>query len=275
MAEATKAAKGDWDEDFKDKEEQGQSGDSSQGESRKLNYASMKEPGKYIFRLVGDHVKCRKSFLPYKAKIQEEDLDTNPASVNGWYVPKRYAANVINKTGCAEGEVGRHEILEKGPSVFKNFANYKSVFGVDPAGKKGPDFCIEVKIPKGPDGKPNKLKTEYIVTHIKEAPFTEAEIAMIKDGGGLYDLSGIYRSTPPEKLQEMWDALSPEQQKAPENPFDKKKSDKSSESKVEASTPDTIEESASPDAPADSGDDLFGDEKSDKSQAGEESGDLF
>jgi hypothetical protein len=268
MTEARKAAKGNWDEDFNDNDE---NKESPEGDRRKTNYADLSKPGKYVIRLVGDHVRFRKRFAPYKATLQEDELDIDLAYVEGWYFPKKYAVNIINKTGLKEGEVGKHEVLEKGPSVFKNFANYKSVFGVDPAGKKGPDFLIDVKIPKGDDGKPNKLKTEYTVTHIKEAPFTPEEIAMIKEGGGLYDLSGIYRSTSSEKIQEMWESLSPEQRKAPKSKFSKSdKQDKQDESnKVEASVPDSIEEPMTDNAPADSGEDLFGDSPSDESTSAE------
>ena len=280
MTEPKKAAKGNWDEDYKENESN--SDESSQGDNsdfRKARYMSMSKPGKYVVRLVGDHVNFRKHFKPYMAKVQDDEKDIDPAWQAGWWPGKKSAVNVINKTDVWDFEknvatgTGSLEILEKGPSVFKHFANYKSVFDVIPSGKQGPDFMITVTVPKGKDGKPNVLKTEYAVQSMKEAPFTEDEIKMIKDDGGLFKLEDIYRSTPADKMKEMWDALTEEQKKAPKREWDDDK--KSDEPKAEAAAPEKMEEKME-DSPADSGDDLFGaDSKESKDDSGDDSTDLF
>jgi hypothetical protein len=261
MTEPQKAAKGNWDEDYKEDNSENKEPSGGNKEFRKARYMNMSKPGKYVVRLVGDHVNFRKHFKPYNAKVQDGEKDIDPAWQAGWFPAAKSAVNVINKTEvwdfdkkCATG-VGTLEILEKGPSVFKHFANYKSVNDVIPSGKNGPDFIIEVKIPKDENGEYIRLKTEYLVGAIaKPAPFTEEEKAMVKADGGLFPLQDIYRSTPAEKMQEMWDALTDEQKKAPKREWDDDK--KSDAPKAEAKAPEKMEEKME-DSPADAGDDLF------------------
>jgi len=257
MTEPKKAAKGDWDTDYNDDNKEGNEGSSEGKEFRKARFMKMSSPGKYIVRLAGDHVNFRKHFKPYIAKVQDSDKNIDPAWQAGFYPPQKSAVNVINKTDVwdwdkmEEKGTGTLEILEKGPSVFKHFANYKGIFGVVPSGKKGPNFLLEVKIPKKENGEYDRLKTEYFVTHLKESPFTKEEVEMIRKEGGLFPLQDIYKSTSAEKMKEMWDALSDAQKIAPKSPFDKNGSTKKEEA------PSQKVEEKMEDSPADNGDDLF------------------
>jgi hypothetical protein len=260
----TKAEVGNWDEDFKE-DENNSSENPPQQEGRKTEYMNMSKPGEYKVRLVGAHVKCRKRFKPYRATVQMNEKDLDVAWANGWPAPgKRYAVNVIDKTGLQEGEVGKLKVLEKGTSVFKHFAHYKTVKSIDPAGKEGPDFSITVKIPNDSNGNPIKLKTEYAVMPLDPAPFTEAEVKMIKEQK-LWPLKEIYKSTSSEKIQEMWDALSDEQKKAPE-----KKENASGQGSPSQAATTPIEDNME-NAPANS-DDLFDDQDG---SADADSGELF
>jgi hypothetical protein len=262
----TKAAQGDWDKDFNTTDE-----NSGGDEKTKINYIDMSKPGNYRVRLVGPHVKCRKHFKPYTATVQDGDKGIDPAWQAGWIPGKRNAINIIDKTGKKPGEVGELKVLEKGQTVFSGFANYKSVFGIDPAGKDGPDFNINVKVPMGSDGKPNKLKTEYSVTHIEKAPFTKEEIAMIKEKG-LYPLPDIYRSTTAEKMQEMWDAIPEEKRKAPVfvKKDDKGKVQENSTKNVEPEPEEENEPITETITAPSTDDDLFGDQTAKDGEASTE-----
>lgn len=261
---------GNWDEDFKDNENGGNS--SANPNQRKLTYMDMKNEGVYVFRLVGPHIKCRKSFKPYKATVQDTEKENSPAWKAGWFPPKRYAINVIDR---ADGQL---KILEKGASVFKHFAEWKAAFGKDPAGKDGPDFRLTVKIPKHPNGTPNKLKTEYSVMPLKEAPFTDADKKVIfktdekgnilraepvgaekvgKPVSNLWPLKDIYKSTSAVKMQEMWNALSDAEKVPPKREKDEDDDDTPKSEKAEPVTEKMAE------APADSKD-LFETENTDE-----------
>jgi len=198
------AEKGNWDEDFKQDENE----NNKSAERPKIPYMDLTKPGKYQCRPVGPHVKCRKFFKPYRATLQDSDRDTDPAWGAGFYPSRRYAINVIDRSD------GKLKVLEKGSSVFKYFANYKATSGKNPSDvKEGSDFAITVKVPKLPNGEPNKLKTEYLVMPIKETPLTTEEIAMIQSQK-LWPLTDIYKSTPLEKRQEVWNSL-PDSAKIP------------------------------------------------------------
>lgn len=254
------AEKGNWDSDFADDNDSG-----GKADLPKTPYLDTSKGGDYTFRPVGPHIKCRKAFKPYTATLQDSDLDTDPASKAGWFFSKRYAINVIDR---ADGQL---KVLEKGATVFKGFANYKSVFGKNPSDvKEGADFMLKVKIPKGADGKPNKLKTEYTVMHLKETPLTDAEVAMIKEKK-LFPLTDIYKSTPLERRQAMWDAL-PESAKVPPKKEPKEGSGKNDKEEKPVSKP--VEETMDK-APAET-DDLFSDDKAkDSDKEDKDSAELF
>jgi len=237
---------GDWDEDFKtdDKPE-------TDGEYKKATYMDMSEPGTYKVRLAGKHVVFRKHWKPFRATVKADGKANDPAWQAGFVPGKRFAINVIDKTGLAEGEVGELKILEKGAMVFKNFAGYKQATDIDPAGKEGPDFVITVTVPMV-NGQPNKMKTEYSVIPLASAPLTEAELAMIKENG-LWQLKEIYKPVAPEKLKELWDELPEDKKIAPKKDWGDDKNDAPQEKPASAPA-----EAAPP-----KDEDLF-DDKSDK-----------
>jgi len=254
MADAkVQAEKGTWD-DFAEEKQNTQ----SQSDKPKTNYLDTSKGGKFVVRPVGPHIKCRKLFKPYMATLRDEDKANDPAWKAGFFPSKRYAINVIDR---ADGQL---KVLEKGATVFKAFANYKSIFDKNPSDvKEGVDFMITVTIPMK-NGKPNKMKTEYVVTHLKETPLNEKEIAMIKEKK-LWPLTDIFRPTPLEKRLEMWNALSDSEKIAP------KREDKDEDSKpetTEAKVKSTVPvETKSEDSPSDSNDLFDVDGKSDDDSA--------
>lgn len=103
---------------------------------------------------------------------------------------KRYAYNVINR------EDGKIWVLTGGPQIFKNFATWSKMMGEDmdkppaPGGKFGCDWKIR------PEG--SGINREYHCAHMKQTPFTEDEVAMIRSeekGVGLYALTDLFKST--------------------------------------------------------------------------------
>jgi len=248
---------GNWDEDFADKPKA-----EDDPNRRKAEYMDTSEPGSYRVRLAGQHVKFRKHWKPFRATVKDDGKATDPAWQAGFVPGKRFAINVIDKTGVAEGETGTLKILEKGAQVFKNFANYKTATGKDPASKEGPDFIITVTVPMV-NGQPNKMKTEYSVIPVEPTPFTEAEKAMIKEVG-LFPLKEIYRPATAEKLQELWDELPADKKIAPEKPWEKEKR--------EAAEDAGTTKAEAPKEPTTSKDEELFEKKDD---AGDDSADLF
>jgi len=212
--------KGNWDVDFT------QEAKASSDNKPKTDYMDMTKPGNYIIRLVGPHIKCRKHFNPYRATVQDDERNVDPAWQAGFTPGRRYAINIIDRADS------KLKVLEKGSKVFKNFANYKSITKKDPAGKEGPNFAVVVTVPNLPNGKPDKLNTDYAVMPLEAAPFTADEVKMIKEKG-LWPLAELYKSTPAEKMKEMWDALPADKKIAPKR---ENKSDKTDDGDDDAST---------------------------------------
>jgi hypothetical protein len=262
MSEEVQNMDGDWDEDFKPQEEK-----SSNNSDSDIQYMKMNEPGTYKVRLVGPYVKVRKHFKPYNATVVDgaEGKASSPAWKAGFVPSKRFAINVIDKTGLGEGETGQLKILEKGPTVFQNFSAWKGVTGVDPSKGEGPDFVITVTIPKKDNGQYDRIHTKYQVVPVEKAPFTEAEKALIREKD-LYDLKAIYKPTSSEKMQEMWNALDADAKVAPPKPWDKKNESAGS------SAPEAPKD-APAEAPVASGEDMFA--ESSTASAGEDPTDLF
>lgn len=245
MSDERQADVGSWDTDFppEDKKEGGKG--KGNGEFKRTPYMKL-TPGDHTIRLVGNHVKFRRHWQPFSDRVISHDSykEVDPAWQAGFYPRETFAIHVIDR---ADGQL---KILEKGRSLFKQFARYKIVNDINPAGKDGPDWVITVE--------GSGLQTKYSATpKAKPAPFTEAEIAMIKENKA--PLKTIYKATPLEKIKELWDALPNEAKVAP-----KKDDDKSGKSDDEPEAPRQREEvvESMPDSPAESGDDdLFGDDE--------------
>lgn len=247
MSEERQADVGDWANDFQEDEKAKKGGG---GSNTRTPFMQLKH-GDNTVRLVGNHVKFRRHWAPFSARVITHDdyKSQDPAWQAGFYPRETFAIHVIDRAD------GKLKILEKGKSLFKQFARYNQVNDVNPAGKDGTDWVITVE--------GSGLQTSYSATaKSKPTPFTEEEIAMIKANKA--PLKEIYKTTPLEKIQELWDALPDEAKVAPKREENKpseteKKSDKSEKSsKVEKDEEVEMTDSM-PDSPAET-DDLFGDD---------------
>lgn len=205
MSDNKKADVGSWDTDFPaDKEKT-----NNDYNEKRLPFMKFEKPGDYTIRLVGNHVKFHRHWAPFKNRVIShiDYKDEDPAWQAGFYPRETFAIHIIDRQ---DGEL---KILEKGRSLFKQFARYKIVNDVNPAGKEGPDWVITVEWPNG-----NKRQAKYSATaKAKPSPFTEEEIEMIKENK--VPLKDIYQTTPLEKIQELWDEI-PEEAKVKESPLE-------------------------------------------------------
>lgn len=111
----------------------------------------------------------------------------------------RYIIFVLDKGDLDENNVPKLKLYEAGPSVFKHFKTYMEMREVDPGGKDGPDFVIR----KNVDNPGNPLSTTYDVLALDKAPFSEAEIKLIKEKIKEIDITKFYRRKSVEELQEI------------------------------------------------------------------------
>jgi len=220
------ADKGNWDEDFKDKE--GAEGDKK--EERKVPYMVMGE-GTHRVRLIGPHVKYLQYWNPFSVRTHKDYKNDDPAWQAGFYPNTRYAIHVIDRAD------GKLKMLDKGKTVFEKFGGFKSLHNIDPAGKDAPDFFIIVKIPVNKKtGKKDKRDTEYSVDAAREnSPLTPQEIETYKKDR--INLSELYKAATLEKIKELWDALPEEKRIPPKREksegFQKKEAAKPEPEKVE------------------------------------------
>ena len=250
---AKKAEKGNWDDDFAPKE------NSYDDKADKLPYVKFDGDGDYKFRLIGGHVKYMKWWKPYVGITHDDYKSEDPAWQAGFYPNTRFAIHVIDRAD------GKLKILDKGKSIFEVFGNFRKVNDINPAGKEAPDFIITVSVPKK-NGHPDPRNTKYSVqAQMKASPLTEEELAYYKESK--VSLEDLYRTTPLEKLKEMWETLSDDEKIAPKRDYDN--GDSTKEKKVPKSDvvkePDTqISDNAS--------DQIFDD---DNATSTEDSSDLF
>jgi hypothetical protein len=246
---------GDWDADFK--ENTNQPNGNASGERRKTNYMTFDKPGVYQVRLFGKFVKFYSHWQPFDRKIitLKEWSKEDPATVAGFYPRQAWAIHVIDRK---DGSV---KVLEKGKKIFECFANYKTVNNINPASPtEAPDFQIKVEWPKG-----NKRAAVYSVTALaKPSPLTKEEIEKCK--AEKYPLELMYKTTPLEKIKELWAAL-PEEKKI--KPVEDEEGNTSKSKTTTAPKKTEVIEEPMDDSPA-TKDDLFGD-NGDAGTAGEDS----
>jgi len=259
--ENVKAQNGDWDKNFSG---QKKTENKSDTKGKRAAYMDLSKEGVYKVRLVGKYIVYYRRWAPAVTETHTTHIDykdKDPFWVAKFPTPPRFAIRMIDRN---EKDL-QLKILDKGSGVFEHFATYKRLFGIDPAGKDGPDFIIEVKIPKKADGTPDKLSTEYTVTHADKAPFTDAEKEMIKRDIQTISLEDIYKPDPLEKIVEIWNK-TPESKRIPPKRNDNKQSNKEAPKKEEKKVEDKTQGD---------NDDLFEKKDSDKSAETSESGELF
>jgi len=245
MSEA--AEQGSWDEDFSNEKT---NSDSNNSDGPKAEWLKFDKPGQYKIRLAGTFVKFYRWWSPFTTRLitHLSYKDEDPAWNAGFWPRKTFAIHVIDRSDTdAEHPTGKLKILEKGSSIFEAFADYKRINGINPAGKEGPDFVIEVEWPKG-----NKRNANYKVTALaKASEWTPEEVAMVKTEH--VDLKKMYAPSPLEKIVEAWDALPDDAKIPPKRDGDKSVNSEKAPAQA-ASTPAPQETvSVSED------DDLFGD----------------
>jgi hypothetical protein len=229
--DSKQASNGDWDSDFPEKKDTQNTGD-----MKRLPYMQFDKPGNYTIRLVGAHVKFYRHWQPFTDRIItcKEYKNNDPAWQAGFYPRETFAIHVIDR---ATGEL---KILEKGSSLFKQFANYKVVNDINPAGLEAPDWVVQVEWPNG-----NKRQAKYTcMSKAKLNELTQEEKVMIKENQA--PLKKIYATTPLETIIEKWEAI-PDEAKVKKDKEDEKKAP---EPKIEEPVVDT------------SNDDLFDDDDS-------------
>ena len=232
------AQTGNWDTDFP--------ADGSDKKPRFENKATWMKmgPGKYTVRLVGKYVKFLRHgdvFGPKTRVITHEDYrNEDPAWKAGWYPRETYAIHVIDR---ADGKV---KLLEKGNSIFKYFAQYKNVKGVNPAAREALDFIISVEWPGG-----DRRQAKYSVFPGKENTLTDAEMEMVKQNAA--PLQTMYKTTPLETIKQMWENVPLDKRTPPK----REKKGEATESAPQAPAP--VLEEKMPNAPANDAD-IFADD---------------
>ena len=215
------AEKGNWDDDFKSSKDNNSNGGNGT-ERRKAQFMMFKESGNYEVRFVGAYVRFLRHWMPFDKKdriITHKDYKgKDPAWNAGFYPRKTFAIHVIDRKDQ------KLKILEKGSQIFEALYRFKTANNINPAGKDAPDFVITVEIPKN-----DPRATKYSVTaKAAMSPLTDKELEMIKTE--FYPLGDIYRTTPLEKIKELWDKL-PEDKKIPPKKDNDKQDKNASETK--------------------------------------------
>jgi len=248
---STEADKGNWDEDFKPRDE---SGDAEKSNDR-IPYMTFDKPGEYRARLVGNYVRFLRWWAPFTSRVITHDSyrDEDPAwNVKGFWPRLTFAIHIIDRQDKdAQHPTGKLKILEKGTSIFEAFASYKRINDINPAGAEGPDFVITVEWPGG-----NKRQAKYKVTACaKPSPFSDQEKEMVKNEHA--PLKEIYKATPLDKIKELWEELS-DDAKIPPKRDDKEEVATTHSTKQSTRVTEPIEDPI--DANTSDEEDLFGDD---------------
>ncbi len=236
------AAKGDWDRDFPSDEEKAARRNAG---SKKAEWMKFPKPGTYRIRLIGPYVKFLRYRDPFDATrviSHPSYKDKDPAWLAGFYPRETYAIHIMDRA-----EPGKLKLLEKGNGVFKHFQAFRKANDINPAGKDAPDFQVTVEWPGG-----NKFQAKYSVVALqKSSPITKEEEELWNRDKS--PLNEIYKSTPLEKIVELWNALPEEKKIPPKRDEDGKTEDRTVVApRREAAIVETIA------PPPEAGDDLFG-----------------
>jgi hypothetical protein len=204
------ASYGDWDSDYSEKKE-------NNSGAKSALWMKFDKPGEYVIRLVGKYVTYHRHWKPFSERVltHPEYKSEDPAWKAGFIPRKGHAIHIIDRS---DGQV---KIMDKSNAFFRHFHDFKKFNDIDPASRdEAPDFVVQVTWPNG-----NKRQAKYnVVAKQKAAPLTEAEMANLSENK--FDLKAIYKSTPLEKIKELWNNL-PKEARIPKKENDISENEKS------------------------------------------------
>lgn len=232
----------DWVKDFDEFDEDKKT--NSNNNDNPVEWMKFKKSAKYKVRLVGNYVKYHQFWEPFGQGVIVSDEDRNKVSPTkaGFYPSSRFAILILDKNDLDENGVAKPKILDKGPSVFKSFHEYYVNNEINPAGKDGPDFVINVK-------NAGTLNADYSVSPIvKPAPLTKEEIKKVREVKDNWpSLEVLKKAKTADEIEELWNSL----------PDEKKVKEKNSPNeRISTETTSAAEESAAIEEVADE-DDVF------------------
>lgn len=245
----------DWEEDFKNEEKP-----RSTTDGKKVKYMVFDKPGMYTVRLVGKGVKFLRHWEPFTKGGVKQRIITDKkyegedkAWAAGFWPRETFAIYLFDRNDNNELKV-----LEKGKQIFGGFSSFKTVEGINPANPdEAPEFVIEVVWPKG-----DRRQADYKVTARRAAaPLTAEEKQKYKET--FIPLEEFYKSTPLNKINELFDAL-PEELKIYEKKKTAFKDDSKDTAKKAAPAPSTTSSRPAQkvkDNVETNGEDLFDDKK--------------
>lgn len=107
-------------------------------------------------------------------------------------VARRFAIIVIDRSD------GNLKILEGPVSIFEGFKKFFDITKVEPGGKDGGDFKIEVVSPSGKKDR----NTSYKVDFVGRTPFTAEERDLIVEKKDEFNLPEIFKAHTEDEIQE-------------------------------------------------------------------------
>ncbi len=162
-----------------------------------IEHLSLKEGVPYKIRLLGKPYRFQRHYDVIHATSPGFDLD---AAWQAGHAPKeRYAILILDRN-----DGNKLKVLEAGPGVFNEFKSYFELKQVDPGGKKGPNWIIQVKVPtRIKDGKSYKdrRQTQYRIIADDPAPLNAEEAKYVQENW--QEVKNIKKPTDPELIKEM------------------------------------------------------------------------
>lgn len=160
-------------------------------------FLKLKGGNKYRVRLVGKAVGYLQHWDPVICRSPGKDDKGNiidPLMIDGHEPKKRYAIWVINRD-----DGNKLQIMDFPPTLFDQFKAWKSACNEEPGGSKGCDWQIRLEIPSNGD----KRRTKYLAMPLDRTPFTEEEIALMRQIDIKKVLTEVRRDNTPEEIRKM------------------------------------------------------------------------
>lgn len=163
-------------------------------------FLRLKSGNVYKVRLVAKPIQFMQHWEPVICRSPGKE---DPLLAMGYTPKERYSIWVLDRN-----DNNQLKIMDFPPVVYKQIGLWKDAHdGDNPGGEKGPDFQIKVE--------GQGRRTRYSVVAIDRAPFTEEELARIRDGNLKDKLAENRRGHTPEEIRAL---LAEKNQDAPSVP---------------------------------------------------------
>lgn len=162
-----------------------------------VEFLKLEPNKKYRLRFVGKAFQYLQHWEPVICRSPEKDAQGNvidPLMLKGFTPKRRYSIWVLDRD-----DGNKLKLLDFSTAIYITVTEWQSAYNKEAGGNEGPDWQIKIEVP--PNG--NRRQAKHKALALDRTPFTEEELAMLREAKLKEKLLEMRRPNTPEEINAM------------------------------------------------------------------------